>query len=55
MTTKYGGFDPRKLPDDDVRRYRRTFMERLRAWQDRKRRENLDKELDAHEREGRLP
>jgi len=51
MTTKYGGWDPHKVPDKDVRQYRSTFMDRLRAWQDERRRKKLDEQLRQQERQ----
>jgi len=51
MTTKYGGWDSRKVPDQDVNRYRATFMERIRAWQDERRKRKLDEQLQEQEQE----
>jgi len=50
MTAKYGGFDDRKLPAEDVRTFRETFVARLRAWRDKREQEKRERELREQER-----
>lgn len=48
MPTKYGGPHP-TLPAQDVKEYRETFVERLKAWWDERKRKESDRKLEEIE------